>query len=86
MEADLMFDVLLYINMYYFPVFLVSETGVTIAKYIMIHKSSAQNSTNDYIVMGIMLSSELLKLILFRKLRYTRKGNTYCLFLNLSFV
>lgn len=72
MEADLMFDVLLYLNLYYFPVFLFTESVVVFAKYIS-ENLWTPNIGNDAGVMGIMVTSEFFKLVLHRKLKDRRK-------------
>lgn len=72
-DPELMFDCLLYLNFYYFPMFLICEPIMYFAKY---------NSTRptafierDATVVSITILSEMLKLIIFRRLRETRKGN-----------
>lgn len=73
MEADLVFDILLYINLYYFPVFLFTEGVVVFAKYV---SETLQTPTigNDASVMGIMVASEFFKLVLHVKLKDRKKG------------
>lgn len=72
-DPELMFDCLMYLNLYYFPMFGICEPIMYIAKY---------NSTRptvfierDATVVSITILSEFLKLIIFRRLRETRKGN-----------
>lgn len=76
MEADLIFDVLLYLNVYYFPVYGIGESFVVCAKYVSSNLWTPDIG-NDAAVVGGILSSEILKLILYRKLRDNRKGNKY---------
>lgn len=73
MEADLIFDVLLYLNVYYFPVYGIGESFVVCAKYVSSNLWTPDIG-NDAAVVGAILTSEILKLILYRKLRDSRRG------------
>lgn len=73
MDADLMFDVLMYLNLYYFPVFLVCESCVVFGKYISPNLWTP-NIGKDAGVMGAMVMSELIKLVIHRKLKDNKKG------------
>lgn len=72
MEASLMFDVLLYLNLFYFPVFLVCEGCVVFGKYISPNLWTP-NIGKDAAVMAVMVTSEFIKLVIHRKFKDTRK-------------
>lgn len=73
-DAELMFDCLLYLNLFYFPVFGICESIMCIAKY-----RSDMLTTNwieiDAVVVSSVLFAEMLKLVIYRKWREQRKGN-----------
>lgn len=73
MEADLMFEVLLYLNIYYFPVFSVAESFVVCAKYIS-NELRTPRICKDAAVVGSILLSELIKLLLYQKMKDQRRG------------
>lgn len=81
-DAELMFDCLLYLNLFYFPVFGICESIMCIAKYRSIILTSRIGI--DAAVVSSVLFAEMLKLVIYRKLREHRKGNTYTLFFNTS--
>ncbi|CAG9824751.1 unnamed protein product [Phaedon cochleariae] len=76
-DVELMFECLIYINAHYFPVFMISEVSMTIAKYIS-EKKDTPNLGTDAIVCSARHFVELLKLILFKKLKDThrKKGDS----------
>lgn len=81
-DAELMFDCLLYLNLFYFPVFGICESIMCIAKYRSIILTSRIGI--DAAVVSSVLFAEMLKLVIYRKLREHRKGNTHILFVNTS--
>lgn len=72
MDALLIFDVLMYINLYYFPMSGTCNTIMAFAKYGSIIETPKIGQ--DASVQGAILTSEVIKLILFQKLRENRKG------------
>lgn len=72
-DAELMFDCLLYLNLFYFPVFGICESIMCIAKYKSIILTSRIGI--DAAVVSSVLFAEMLKLVIYRKLREHRKGN-----------
>lgn len=73
MDALLVFDVLMYINLYYYPMSSTCNSIMTLAKYRSI--IDTPDIGRDASVQCAILSSELIKLILFKKLREQREGN-----------
>lgn len=72
-DAELMFDCLLYLNLFYFPVFGICESIMCIAKYRSIIETSKIGI--DAAVVSSVLFAELLKLLIYKKMREQRKGN-----------
>lgn len=72
-DAELMFDCLIYLNLFYFPVFGICESIMCIAKYKSIILTSQIGT--DAAVVSSVLFAEMLKLVIYRKLREQRKGN-----------
>lgn len=75
-DPELVFDCLIYLNMFYFPVFGICAPLMCLAK----HRSGLDtpNIAIDASVVSTIVISEFLKLFLFKKLREQRKG-TYIL-------
>lgn len=73
MEADLMFEVFMYLNIYYYPVFSVAESFVVCAKYVSKELWTPDIGV-DASVVGSILVSDLLKILLYQKLKPKRKG------------
>lgn len=71
-DAELMFDCLIYINLFYFPVFGICESIMCIAKYRSIMLT--RQIETDAAVVSSVLFAELLKLVIYKKLREQRKG------------
>ncbi|KAK4878690.1 hypothetical protein RN001_011196 [Aquatica leii] len=72
MDPLLGFDVLLYFNMYFYPTFAVSNVSMWVAKYtspVFLTPYIGQ----DGCIQGVLVSSELLKLLIFRRLRQQRE-------------
>ncbi|XP_017784370.1 PREDICTED: uncharacterized protein LOC108568033 [Nicrophorus vespilloides] len=72
MDAPLMFEVLLYLNIYYFGVFAGSELLIFFAKFNS--PLPTPNINIDGGVVGGILFAELLKLLSFQKVRQKKKG------------
>lgn len=73
MDAFLWFEVLFYLNVYYYPMFAITNIGMWAAK----NNSELYITPTigyDAIAQVIVISSELIKLILFKKLKYQYKG------------
>lgn len=71
-DPELVFDCLMYLNIFYFPVFGICAPLMCLAK----HRSGLDtpNIAIDASVVSTIVLVELLKLILFKKLREQRKG------------
>lgn len=82
MDVLLIFDVLMYINMYYYPMSIVCNSIMTLAKYQSI--IDTPEIGRDASVQGALLSCELIKLVLFKKLRAKREGMSTYIFLFLT--
>ncbi|KAF7270569.1 uncharacterized protein LOC143201758 [Rhynchophorus ferrugineus] len=67
LDADLMFECLIYLNMFYFPVFAICETIMTIAKYQSIIPTPMIG--RDAAVVFTRISCELTKILLYRKFK-----------------
>lgn len=72
LDAELMFECLIYLNAYYFPVFATCETIMTAAKYRSI--IDTPNIARDAIVTFTKLFGEFTKIILFRKYKDERRS------------
>ncbi|XP_066255052.1 transmembrane protein 216-like [Euwallacea similis] len=70
-DAELMFECLIYLNMFYFPVFALCETIMTIAKYRSIIKTP--HIGQDAAVVFTRLTSELTKILLYRKFKEEKR-------------
>ncbi|XP_030756133.1 uncharacterized protein LOC115882296 [Sitophilus oryzae] len=65
-DAELMFECLIYLNMFYFPVFAICEPITTIAKYQSV---PTPKIGQDVAVMFTRISCELTKILLYRKFK-----------------
>ncbi|XP_025835055.1 uncharacterized protein LOC112905908 [Agrilus planipennis] len=72
MDALLVFDVLMYVNLYYYPMSATCNSIITFAKYQSIIDTPLIG--RDTAVQGAILLSELLKLILYKKIKDFKKG------------
>ncbi|KAK5638070.1 hypothetical protein RI129_012365 [Pyrocoelia pectoralis] len=73
MDPLLAFEVLIYLNVYFYPTFAVANVAMWAAKFTS-SVFPTPNIERDGLIMGTMVSSELFKLLLFRKLRPKREG------------
>lgn len=73
-DAELMFDCLMYLNLYYFPVFGTCESIMCAAKYGT-PKRDTPDIGRDAIIVSTMLFAEISKLVIYKKIREQRKGN-----------
>ncbi|XP_031331005.1 uncharacterized protein LOC116161700 isoform X1 [Photinus pyralis] len=73
MDPLLAFDVLIYLNVYFYPTFAIANVAMWAAKFTS-SVFPTPDIEQDGLVMGTMVSSELFKLLLFRRLRETRAG------------
>ncbi|XP_076262896.1 uncharacterized protein LOC143197937 [Rhynchophorus ferrugineus] len=71
MDAELMFECLIYINAFYYPVFASAEFIMVIAKYQSIRETP--NIEQDGAVCFARLIAEILKLLIFYKCKEKRK-------------
>ncbi|XP_018324785.1 uncharacterized protein LOC108736733 [Agrilus planipennis] len=73
MDALLIFDVLMYVNLYYFPVFSFCNIMMLLAKYLSKKYPTPYIGTDALVQLGLLVS-ELLKIFLFKRLREQHKG------------
>lgn len=73
MDAQLFFEVLLYLNCYYFGLFFVTEIFMVLAKYFS-EKFYTPNIDLDGGILCIIMIAELTKLFTFRRIRETKPG------------
>lgn len=73
MDAPLFFEVLLYLNCYYFGLFFVTETIMVLAKYFS-EKYFTPNIDMDGGILSIIILAEFIKLFTFRKYRAIKPG------------
>lgn len=71
-DAELMFECLIYLNLFYFPVFATCETVMTIAKYKSIIDTPYIGQ--DAAVVFTRLVSELTKILLYRKFKEEKRS------------
>ncbi|KAH1006210.1 uncharacterized protein LOC125502776 [Dendroctonus ponderosae] len=71
-DAELMFECLIYLNLFYFPVFATCETVMTIAKYKSIIDTPYIGQ--DAAVVFTRLVSELTKILLYRKFKEEKRN------------
>nr|XP_023019294.1 uncharacterized protein LOC111508103 [Leptinotarsa decemlineata] len=69
-DVELMFECLMYLNAHYFPVLVISEVSMTVAKHMSVKLGTPQID-NDAMMCSTRHIFELLKLILFQ--RYKEK-------------
>nr|CAI5820691.1 unnamed protein product [Callosobruchus analis] len=69
-DPELMFECLIYINAYYYPVYAISEAVMTFAKY-MSEKKDTPNLGQDAIVCFSRIFMDLFKLLLFNRFKET---------------
>ncbi|KAJ8966262.1 hypothetical protein NQ317_000536 [Molorchus minor] len=70
-DTELMFECLIYLNMFYYPVFGTCETIITISKWRSI--VDTPNIIQDGAVVFTKLAAELLKILLFRRFKDQRR-------------
>ncbi|XP_023018224.1 uncharacterized protein [Leptinotarsa decemlineata] len=83
-DTELMFECLIYLNLFYFPVFGTCETIMTAAKYISIIDTPKIDT--DAAVVGTKLSVELLKILIYRKFKDFRRRTVTAITVLLTFV
>lgn len=69
-----MFDVLLYLNGYYYLLAVICHPVMVIAKYFSPNYETPEYITRDVIVVATMVVTDLLKILIYKKLREHRKG------------
>lgn len=74
-DSELMFDCLMYLNLYYLPMFTVCEPAMFIAKYSF-KKVCQKDVKRDCTVMALIILSEFTKLVAYKVFRERRKGKT----------
>ncbi|KAJ8965029.1 hypothetical protein NQ314_004427 [Rhamnusium bicolor] len=72
MNTSLTFEVLLYLNSYYFGLFAVCEIGMNIVKYVNV--SNLHHSTTDFGILMAVCVIELFRVILARRGNLTEKS------------
>ncbi|KAI7815101.1 transmembrane protein, partial [Rhyzopertha dominica] len=70
MNASLTFEVLLYLNSYYFGLFAVCEIGINVVKAINL---SSENSAEDFGILLAVCALELFRVVLARRGNLTEK-------------
>ncbi|XP_017784369.1 PREDICTED: uncharacterized protein LOC108568032 [Nicrophorus vespilloides] len=73
MDALLMFDVLMYINGFYFPLFALGHPLMTLAKFYSSNYVTPQWIVVDASVVIILIFGDLMKLLFYKKFREQRK-------------
>lgn len=73
-DAELMFECLIYLNLFYFPVFATCETIMTIAKYRSIIDTPYIGQ--DAAVVFTRLACELTKILLYRKFKEEKRSES----------
>nr|CAH7748875.1 unnamed protein product [Callosobruchus chinensis] len=74
-DPELMFECLIYINAYYYPVYAVSEAVMTLAKY-MSEKKDTPNLGQDAIVCFSRIFMDLFKILLFNRFKETCRSKS----------
>lgn len=69
-DAELMFECLIYINAHYYPVFATCESIMALAKFLS-QKKDTPNIGLDALVCGTRIFIEIFKLIIFYKFKDT---------------
>ncbi|XP_060530180.1 uncharacterized protein LOC132704298 [Cylas formicarius] len=72
-NAELMFECLIYLNMFYFPVFATCETIITVAKYFYAGIFTP-NIKQDAAVIFTRIGCELTKILLYRKFKEEKRS------------
>ncbi|GJQ75201.1 hypothetical protein Trydic_g9803 [Trypoxylus dichotomus] len=73
MDAILMFDVLMYLNIYYYLLAAICHPVMVIAKYFSPNYDTPQYIHIDVAVVVTMVVTDLFKILIYRKLREKRK-------------
>ncbi|KRT80291.1 hypothetical protein AMK59_6851 [Oryctes borbonicus] len=73
MDAILMFDVLLYLNIYYYLLAAICHPVMVIAKYFSPNYVTPEHISTDVAVVATMVVTDLLKILIYRKLREKSK-------------
>lgn len=71
MNVSLTFEVLLYLNSYYFGLFAVCEIGMNVVKMINLN---TENSSTDFGILMAVCTLELFRVILARRGNLTEKS------------
>lgn len=74
MNTSLTFEVLLYLNSYYFGLFVVCEIAMNIVKYI--NFATLEHFSTDFGVLGAVCAIELFRVILARKGNLTERSKS----------
>lgn len=74
MNASLTFEVLLYLNSYYFGLFAVCEIGINVVKAINL---SSENSAEDFGILLAVCALELFRVVLARRGNLTEKSKLW---------
>lgn len=74
MDAILMFDVLLYLNGYYYLLAAICHPVMVIAKYFSPNYKTPEYISVDVAVVVTLVITDLLKIVIYRKIRENRKG------------
>lgn len=76
-NVSLTFEVLLYLNSYYFGLFFICELGMNAVKYI--NFSSLQHYSTDFSILLAVCVVEVLRILLARRGNLTEKSKyRYC--------
>ncbi|CAH1986561.1 unnamed protein product [Acanthoscelides obtectus] len=83
-DTDLMFECLIYLNAFYFPVFGICETIMTAAKYNSI--VDTPDIVQDAAVAFTKLSAELIKMVIYKRFKNVRRKITTAIVVFFTFV
>jgi transmembrane protein 216 len=76
MNTSLTFEVLLYLNSYYFGLFAVCETGMNVVKYM--NFPDLKHFSTDFGILMAVCVIELFRVILARKGNLTERSKSRC--------
>ncbi|CAH2000456.1 unnamed protein product [Acanthoscelides obtectus] len=83
-DTELMFECLIYLNAFYFPVFGICETIMTAAKYNSI--VDTPDIVQDAAVAFTKLSAELIKMVIYKRFKNVRRKITTAIVVFFTFV
>lgn len=69
-----MFDVLMYLNVFYYPLFALSHPLMTVAKFFSPNYKTPDLIAVDAAIVTTLILSDFVKIIVFRRMREQRRG------------